>query len=79
VVTSARYRIVTYLPDGNYQRMPQEALILDLPLHVGLVVLDLESNVTMAWHQHDCVADHKMTHMCTSLTITCNLEAFTTG
>ena len=54
--SSAIYRTVTYLPDGNYQRMPQKALILDLPLHVCLVVLDLESNEYIAWQQPDDVA-----------------------
>lgn len=58
--SSAINRVVTYLPDGNYQRMAQEALILDLPLYIRLVVLDLKSNKYIAWHQHDGLAESKM-------------------
>lgn len=77
--SSAIFKIVTYLPDGNYQRMPQEALILDLPLHVCLVVLDLESNKYIAWHQHGDVATRSKTiYMCTSLKATCKLTVFST-
>ncbi len=59
--------------------MPQEALILDLPLHVCLVVLDLESNKYIACHQHDGVATCKIMYMCTSRTATCKLTIFTIG
>ena len=31
-----------YLFDGHNERVPQEALVLDLPLHIRLVVLDLQ-------------------------------------
>ena len=31
----------SHLPDGHNQGMPQEALVLDLSLHICLVVLDL--------------------------------------
>ena len=37
----------SHLSDGNNEGVPEQALILDLPLHVCLVVLDLQQSLHM--------------------------------
>ena len=37
--------LCNYLSDGNNEGVSEQALILDLPLHICLVVLDLQQSV----------------------------------